>query len=94
MLRSWKCKSRGQCISSTQRCHDQRFPVNNCNDVKTFLPAFNDEFRNLFFIDVHEILLSPFECIESDYYFNAAIKKTPSMEDAFMASMKKQNGFD
>ena len=56
--------------------------------------AFQNEFRNSFFIDVHEILWSTFECIESDFYFKAAIKKSPFMEVVLLASMKIEVGLD
>ena len=41
-----------KCISPLQRC----CPFNNCKDVKALLSAFNNKFRNSFFIDIHEIL--------------------------------------
>ena len=83
-----------KCISSRQKCHDPSCPFNNYKDVKALLLAFNNEFRNSFFIDVHEILQSVFECIETDSYFKAAIKKSPLMEVALLASMRIEVGFD
>ena len=77
-----------KCISSLQRCHDPSCPFNNCKDVKAHLSAFKDEFRYLFFMDVHEILQSAFECIGADSYFKAAIKKSPLLEVALLVSMR------
>ena len=74
----------------TNRCHD----FNNCKDLKALLFAFKDEFRNLFFIDIHEIFWSVFECIEANSYFKAAIKKSPLMEIALLASMRIEVGFN
>ena len=58
------------------------------------MSAFNNEFRNSFFIDVHEILLSAFECNENDSYFKSAIKQSPLTEVALLASMRIEAGFD
>ena len=62
--------------------------------VKALVSSFNNELRNWFFIDVHEILWSAFECIETDSYFKAAIKKSPLMEVALLANIRIQVGFD
>ena len=81
-------------FSSLQKCHDPSFPFNNCKVVKALLLATNDEFRNSFFINVHEILQSAFECIETDSSFKAAIKKSPLMKFALLASMRIEVGLD
>ena len=56
--------------------------------------AFKDEFRNLFYTDVHEILWSAFEGIESDSLFKSAVKNAPLMEVVLLASMRVNVGFD
>ena len=38
--------------------------------------------------------LSAFGCIETDFYFKAAIKKSPLMEVVLLASMRIEVGFD
>ena len=76
------------------RFKDESCPFNKCKDVTTLLSAFNNEFRNFFFINVHKILLSTFECIESDSLFKYVIKISSLMEVALLASMRMEAGFD
>ena len=83
-VRCCKLKHKKRNFFSTQRSHDQSYPFNNCKAVKALLSAFNDEFRNLFVIDLHEILWSAFECIETDFYFKVAIEKSSLMEVALL----------
>ena len=83
-----------KCISSSGGCHNQSCPICNSKDVKAPLLAFKDEFRNLFFTDVYEILWSAFECIESDSIFKSAIKKSTLMQVTLLASMRIEVGFD
>ena len=66
-----------KCISSLQKYHDPSCPLNNCKDVKALLLAFNNELRNSFFVDVHEILWSAFEYIETDSYFKLSSRNYP-----------------
>ena len=83
-----------KCISSLQKCNDLNFLFNNCKDAKALMLVFNNEFINLFVIDVHKILSSAFSCIDTDSYFKAAIKKLPLMEVMLLAIMRIECGFD
>ena len=48
----------------------------------------------MFSIDVHEILWSVFEFIETDFYFKAAIKKSPLKEVVLLTCMRMEVEFD
>ena len=74
-----------KCISSLQKCNDLNFLFNNCKDVKALMLVFNNEFINLF---------SALSCIDTDFYFTAAIKKLPLMEVMLLAIMRIECGFD
>ena len=67
---------------------------NNCEDVKVLSSAFNNKFRNLFIISVHEILWSAFECIASDSLLKSSIKESPLMKVALMVSIRIEVEFN
>ena len=66
---------------------------NDCKSVRALLFAFKDEFRNSFFVKVHEILCSAFQYIKSDSLLKSASKKWPLMEVALLASKMIDVGF-
>ena len=49
---------------------------------------------NSFYIDVHEILQSAYECIESDSFIKCMNKNAPLMEITLSFSMRMYLGFD
>ena len=74
-------------------CHDQSCPFNNCKDLKALSFAFQDEFRNSFYINIHEINHAAFEWIESDFSLKPVTKNAPSMEIAVLANKRMDIGF-
>ena len=64
-------------------------PFTTCKDMNLLMIVSQDEFRNSFFIDVHEILQSAFESIES-----FVIKNEWLEEITLSANMRIYIGFD
>ena len=87
-------RKKWKCILSLQKYDDLSYIFNNCKDVRTLLLGCNNEFRNLFFIDIHEILQSLFEWIETNSHFKTAIKKLPLMEVVLLVSLRIEVGFE
>ena len=83
-----------KCISWTQRCHNLSCLLKNCKNEKTLLSEFDNEFRILFLIYVHE---NPFVCIWMHWnwlLFQICHQEKPLMEVTLLANMRIEVRFD